>query len=162
MPLESKFLHEYLGECLQVERSAVELYEGAIARCKDEAMRRQLTIFKDQTVRHVEIVQTLITHAGANLPTMKEAMSTMLGKLTSGLSSLQGTGAYQQWKDLDNLLVAEYKDQSNWQILKTVGVALNDRVFLDAVNEVLSQEDAHVAYLEEAVLRLAPKAMATV
>lgn len=159
MALQSKFLLQFLTECLQTERSGQELYEGAIARATDEDIKRELFLFKDQTVRHVEIVENLIRHFGGSVPKLQEAMADLMGKLTSGMSALQGTGDYQKWKDLDNLLLAEQKCNSNWQVLRTVSETMNDPVLTQAVQQVLGEEDRHVEWLNEQVLRLAPRAV---
>lgn len=158
--MEAKFLNQFLEECLQVERSGLELYKGAISRRADDDIRQRLELFRDQTARHVEIVESLLQHFKGNVSRMKEAMATMMGTLTSGLSAVQGTGAYQQWKDLDNLYLAEQKCHSNWQILKTVAGTINDPVLTQAVNEVEAQEDEHVEWLQGVVMRLAPTAIA--
>lgn len=160
--MEAKWLNQFLEECLQVERSGLELYKGAISRRADDDIRRHLEAYRDQTARHVEIVEGLLEHFKGNASRMKEAMGTVMGTLTSGLSALQGTGEYQQWKDLDNLLLAEQKCHSNWQILKTVALSLQDPVLTRAVDEVEAQEDEHVAWLQGVVMRLAPGAIAPI
>lgn len=159
MAVQSRFLIQFLEECHQVERSGKELYDGAISRCTDEVVKAKLIEFRDQTAHHVDIVEDLIGHFGGKVSSFKEQMGAVLGKLTSGLSSVQGTGDYQQWKDLDNLLTAEYKDHSCWKVLKTVAEVLNDARLTQAVDEVEAQEDMHVDWLERQVNLRAPQAI---
>ena len=159
MAIQSKFLLQFLDECLQVERSGKDLYDGAISRCGDAAIKQRLVVFRDQTAQHVNIIEQLIVHFGGRISTLKEQMASVLGKMTSGLSAVQGTGDYQQWKDLDNLLTAEYKDHSNWKILKTVSAVLQDNVLTQAVDKVEAEEDEHVGWLEGQVTLRAPHAI---
>lgn len=157
--MEAKFLRQFLEECLQVEQQGLELYDGTLSRLKDEALRPNIQLFRDQTDRHVAIVENLLRHMGWDVPKIKESMATVMGKLTSGLSAIQGSGDYQQWKDLDNLYLAEQKCHSNWRILKTVAGIVDDELLTQAVNEVESEEDVHVDWLKKQVLDRAPHAL---
>jgi rubrerythrin len=107
---------EFLSQMLAVEKGGVMLYEKALHELSDEALRDQLEEFLEQTKRHVELCEEMLEQAGGSADESSPAAEAA-EKKAEGLMSVEVPGELVDFNNIENLVLAETKDNWNWERL---------------------------------------------
>lgn len=157
--LNGPFVADLLSDMLAHERAGVHLYRSVATRTNNPMLKRQYEHFGDETLEHVDILETLITQLGGD-PMYVSPAARATEK--AGMALLESTfllaGSIdlmtQELVMLDAVMLAEAKDHANWSGLsqlmdKFPQGDLRDHVHR-AVEQVEPQEDDHLGWAKEA------------
>lgn len=154
--MERQLLLDKLSEFLAVEQGGLELYRVAEARSTDDAMKEKYREFGRETAHHRDVLTRLIRRLGGDpnhiSPTARLAQVKAAGLLDATLRTDGLSHAEIEVNDLENLLLAETKDQADWALLEQLAGHADGEVkeALDAaVEEVGAQEDEHLQWARE-------------
>ncbi len=152
---------DHLTETLAIELFAAETYPQYAQQARDTEIRRKLKEFGADSDRHRAMVSDLIAELGGRPSMMKELAAATLawGK---GFIDLRRRGRLGTLRNLEDLLLVEYRDRSSWEVVKAVGEATGDRRIIDAADKVLPDEEKHVNWLHERVIDLVRETMVAV
>jgi rubrerythrin len=159
--MQQDIIMDKLSEFLMVEQGGLELYRVAANRSKTPKLKAKFEEFGRQTDRHRQVLVKLITDLGGDpnyvSPTARLAQykaSKLLG------ASLQVDGMSDEEieaNDLENLLLAETKDHSDWHILAQLAEMASGQMkeaLQAAVDEVEEQEDEHLEWARETLTQM--------
>jgi len=159
--MQTEIVMDKLSEFLMVEQGGLELYRVAASRSKTPEVRARYEEFGRQTAHHREVLVKLIEQLGGDpdyvSPTARLAQykaSKLLG------SSLQVDGLSDEEmeaNDLENVLLAETKDHSNWQLLQQLAQQASGEMqpaLQAAVDEVEEQEDEHLEWARVTLMQM--------
>lgn len=161
-------LRDRLSEFLAVERGGLELYERALQIVKNPNLTGKLRDFRDQTRKHEAILMRLMDGLGMDStylsPTAKIAQQKATALLNTMVDS-NGAGSLTQelseCNALENLVLAETKDHSDWELLGKIARQSQDEqlrnLLKPAVDEVEPEEDDHVTWAKTEMAKLAFK-----
>lgn len=156
--INTPFVADLLSGFLAHERCGRHLYRSVAGRTNNPILKRKYEHFGQETERHVEILEQLVTVSGGNpsyVSPLARAVEASDSKLVE--STFLGEGSLDpmtaEMAMLDAVFVAEAIDQANWQALQQIclqlpGGAVRD-AFDAAVSEVLSQEDEHFGWAHD-------------
>jgi rubrerythrin len=123
------------------------LYEKALEELSNEDLRDDLEEFLEQTRRHVELCEEMLDHAGARAEESTPASEAAEAK-AKGLISVEVPEEMNDLNNIENLVLAETKDNWNWEMLNEISKSIKDRELRStisrAVKEVSRQERRHV------------------
>jgi rubrerythrin len=153
--VDEAFVGDLLSACLAHERCGVHLYRSVAGRTTDPSRRAQYEHFGEETLGHVEKLETLINEAGGD-PQYVSASARVTEKADAGLleSTFLVAGsadpATAELAMLEAVMLAEAKDRANWLLLSDLAAQLADgklRAQFEAVTaEVLQQEEDHYTW----------------
>lgn len=160
---DAPFLADLLSAFITHERCARHLYRSVAGRTAREDFREQYEHFGQETERHVEILEQLITLSGGNpayVSPMARAVEASDSKLLE--STFLTTGSADpdtaEVTLLDAVFLGESADHANWLLLDEIADRLPRSPFANAlriaVDEVLTQEDEHLGWASEAKAEL--------
>lgn len=121
---------DQLSEFLMVEQGGLQLYEVAATRAVDPTLKSKYEEFGRETAHHREVLVRLIERLGGDpnyvSPTARVAQfkaSKLLesARVTDGLSDQE-----IMLNDLENVLLAETKDQADWELLRRMADKANE------------------------------------
>ena len=148
--VDEAFVADLLSACLAHERCGVHLYRSVAGRTIDPTRRAQYEHFGEETLQHVDKLETLISEAGGD-PQYVSAAARVTEKANAGLlesTFLVGGSvdpATAELAMLDAVMLAEAKDRANWLVLSELAAHLTGRRLrarFEAVTaEVLQQVD---------------------
>ena len=161
--LNGGFMAELMSGMLTHERCGRHLYRSCETRSNNPILQAKYREFGEETERHVEILERLITAAGGD-PGYCGPMARSVEGSDSKLleSTFMLTGSSDPMNDemamLDAVFLAESMDHANW----TGFAALADKLpegdlrtaCLAAVEEVGPQEEDHLEWARSTKLRL--------
>lgn len=154
-PVDEAFVADVLSACLAHERCGVHLYRSVAGRTTDSTLRARYEHFGEETLEHVEKLETLIAGAGGD-PQYVSAPARATEKANAGLlestfliaGSLDTSTA--ELAMLEAVMLAEAKDRANWLLLSELGAQLTDKKLRSQVEavtaEVLEQEEEHYTW----------------
>ncbi|HUP76619.1 MAG TPA: hypothetical protein VM282_26530 [Acidimicrobiales bacterium] len=157
------FVADFLSACLTHERCGVHLYRAAFEGSNNPVFKARYAQFGEETLRHVERLEEVVTGAGGNpnyVSPMARATQASDGKILEATYLATGTLdlAVRESAILDAVLLAETIDHANWQgLAQLCGLLPQDaaRSSLEsAVDEVLAEEDEHLAWAQQTRARL--------
>jgi rubrerythrin len=155
-----EWLKNFLTEMLAVERGGVQLYEKALEELSHDDLRRKLEQFHEQTQRHVELCEELLEEAGGD-----EGMSPgaeAAEHKAQGLMTAEVPEEMADINNLENLVLAETKDNWNWEMLGSLMQKIEDndlkKSVSRAVREVRKQENDHLKWTQKALTQVAMEA----
>jgi rubrerythrin len=155
-----EWLKNFLTEMLAVERGGVQLYEKALEELSHEDLRNKLEQFHEQTQRHVELCEEMLEAAGG-----EEGMSPgaeAAEHKAQGLMTAEVPEEMADINNLENLVLAETKDNWNWETLGALMQKIDDgelkKTVSRAVREVRRQENDHLKWNEKALTQVAMEA----
>jgi hypothetical protein len=138
-------------EALETEIGGVDIYAMALLCAKNPDLREEWAEYREQTIRHVEIVQGIVEAAGLDPDAVTPGRLIVREKAKALLAAMQ-----KALKDAPDdaevvaaecVVDAENKDHKNWELMKalteTLPGELRQRVAA-AVAEVEEQEDEHL------------------
>jgi len=153
---------EFLSQMLAVEKGGVMLYEKALRELSEEDLRGQLEEFLEQTERHVELCQEMLERAGGSGDESSPAAEAAQQK-AEGLISVEVTEELVDFNNIENLVLAETKDNWNWERLAEFAKNIKDRELRSmvrrAIREVARQERKHVDWNSKTLTELANQMM---
>lgn len=152
-------LLEHLNELLSVERFAAESYPQYAQQTRDREIKATLLEFGEDSERHRDVVLDLIDEFGGRPSGLTEAAAFTMawGK---GFADVIRRGQSGQVLNLRDLLLTEYRDRLDWQILQQVATDTGDPDIAAAVEKVLPDEEKHVSWLEGKVRELGRQVIA--
>lgn len=151
-----------LSEFLAVEMGGEKLYLKALTIVFEPEVKSKFKEFLEQTRHHQKVLTDVIKRLGGNpkmqSPTAKlaaEKGQALLRSMTkSGLSKEQ-----KQLNAMENIVLAETKDHSDWELLGKIARQTSDGQLRDvltpAVKEVEDQEDEHLNWPRTKMAELA-------
>jgi rubrerythrin len=145
-------LHELLYQALETELGGVRLYETALKCVQNEELREEWETYREQTTRHVEIVEGLCSVFGLDMgrPTPGRAVVRHLGDSLVEAMEMAAAEALPEAAELvaaECITLAETKDHLNWELLGEAAKKLKGeeaRALKGALKEVEEQEDEHL------------------
>lgn len=150
-------LFDLLSEYLEVERGGVQLYTQALDRATIPMVQNTLQKFLRQTEKHVDLLQNAIRDLGGN-PVYLSPGAQIVQSRVEAMLSLSVPSHFQQVVDMENLLLAETKDQADWSFLKSIISSIADvharDIVREIVDEVEDEEDIHVHWARETLERM--------
>ena len=138
-------------EALETEIGGVDIYAMAILCARNPDLLREWTEYREQTIRHVEVVQAIVEAAGLDPDAITPGRLVVREKAKALLSAMQL--ALKEAPDdaevvaAECVVDAETKDHKNWELIKAIGETLSGdlrQTIADAVAEVEDQEDEHL------------------
>jgi ferritin-like metal-binding protein YciE len=156
--LNGPFVADLLSDMLAHERCGAQLYRSVAGRTNNPMLERQYEHFGEETIHHVEILETLIGNLGGDPQYVSPAARATTKAGTALLeSTFLLTGSIdlmtQELVMLDAVLLAEAKDHANWGCLAALVETLPEGdirdAFTEAVQTVQPQEDQHFGWASE-------------
>lgn len=155
--MQRQAVMDALSEFLMVEQCGLQLYRVALARAQHEDVREHYDEFLAETDHHRTILVELITKLGGDPDYVSPAARVAQVKASSLLDSallVDGMSPEEiEANDLENVLLAETKDQADWVLLTQLAEGLGDdadpevrRTLTEAVAQVGPQEDEHLGW----------------
>ena len=153
--LNGPFVADLLSAMLTHERCGRHLYRSVEGRTNNPILKGKYREFGQETERHVEILEQLITQLNGNpnyVSPMARAVEGTDSKLLESTFMLAGSLdlVTAEMAMLDAVFLAESADHANWKTLSELVNSfpagdLRD-AFRTAVNEVEEQEDEHLEW----------------
>ncbi|HMQ03421.1 MAG TPA: hypothetical protein PKD26_05860 [Pyrinomonadaceae bacterium] len=143
---------ELLYQALETELGGVEIYKTAISCAVNDDLKKEWREYHDQTVRHVEVVETLLDELGIDprVETEGRAIVRHIGESLVGAMKLAKSGSDPKAAELvatECVVLAETKDHQNWELIGEL--AKNEKgetkkSLEKALAEVEEEEDEHL------------------
>lgn len=156
--LNGPFVADLLSDMCAHERCGAQLYRSVAERTNIPMLKNQYEHFGEETIEHVDILETLIRRLVGD-PMYVSPAARATTKADTGLleSTFLLTGSVdlltQELVMLDAVLLAEAKDHANWGCLAALVETLPDGhirdVFTEAVETVRPQEDEHFGWASD-------------
>jgi len=145
-------LMDKLSEFLTVERGGIKLYEAALKLVHNREVKEKFHEFHQQTIRHEEILTTIIEKLGGKASHKSAGAKIAEAKANALLKTMtEGKGMSREEAELnaiENIVIAETKDHADWELLGHIAHRSEDSRLADllkpAVAEVEKQEDEHL------------------
>jgi rubrerythrin len=156
--LNGPFVADLLSDMLAHERAGAHLYRSVAARTHNAVLERQYEHFGEETVEHVDVLETLIGQLGGDPMYISPAARATEKAGTSLLEStflLAGSIDLmtQELVMLDAVMLAEAKDHANWSGLSQLVDTFPEGEIRDhvrrAVAQVEPQEDEHLSWAQD-------------
>lgn len=161
--VDAAFIADLLSACLAHERCGAQLYRSVGHRTADSELRSQYRHFGTETERHVAILEEVIATGGGD-PQYVSPSARATEKAGAGLLEctflLNGSvdPATSELVMLEAVMLAEAKDDANWELLAELVAAMpagdmRDRLEA-ACTEVLAQEHEHYGWAHDTRRRM--------
>jgi hypothetical protein len=151
----------FFSEMLAVENGGVKLYQRALSDLQHPELEEKLSEFLSQTERHVEFCLVMLNAAGGDSDYKSPGAQAAEHK-AEGLISTEVPPQMMDLNNIENLVLAETKDQWNWETLQSISSRIDDaelkKIALKAVREVRKQEKSHLNWNEQTLSKLAMEA----
>ena len=157
--MNAAFIADFLSACLAHERCGTHLYRSVAERTANPVLQARYQELGAQTLRHVEVLESLIAASGGNpsyVSPLARATETADTKVLE--ATFLGSGALDpmtaEMAMLDAVFLAETIDHANWEGLGQLVEALPDGSVLReelraAVAEVQAEEDEHLGWARD-------------
>jgi hypothetical protein len=161
--MNTAFIADIMSAVLAHERCGRHLYRSVAGRTLNPVLKSKYETFGAETERHVEIVEGLIVAMGGDPQYVSPAARATEGadaKMLESTFMLAGSLDVMtaEMAMLDAVLAAEALDQANWAAMAQLAGKLPDGEladqFIQAVNEVILEEDNHVTWARDARTRM--------
>jgi rubrerythrin len=160
--MNKQVLLDKLSEFLMVEQGGLQLYRVALSRAQHAELKKRYREFEAQTAKHREVLVRLIEQVGGDpnyvSPTACLAQVKATKLLEAVMISDTLAPAEIDANDLENIFLAESKDHADWQLLKQIGEACDDKqmkqAIMQAVEEVEHEEDEHLQWAQQMLAKL--------
>lgn len=161
--LNGPFVADLLSDMLTHERCGTHLYRSVAARTNNPMLGQRYERFGDETLEHVDVLETLISQLGGD-PLYVSPAARATEKADTALleSTFLLTGSVdlmtQELVMLDAVMLAEAKDHANWSGLSQLVDTFPEGEIRDhvrrAVERVEPQEDDHLGWAQETRTKL--------
>ncbi len=160
--MQKQVLLDKLSEFLMVEQGGLQLYRVASGRARQADLKQRYQEFEQQTAHHREVLTRLIQQVGGDpnyvSPAARVAQVKATKLMDSALIASDALAEALEASDLENVLLAETKDHTDWELLKHFGQQADDprvkQAVQEAVREVEQQEDEHVQWARETLRQM--------
>jgi rubrerythrin len=150
--MKDEQVHELLFQTLETELGGVKVYETALRCVANKDLREEWEKYHEQTTRHVEIAEGLLTAFGLDPATqspgravVKHIGSSLVKAMEMALK--EGPPEAAELVATECVTLAETKDHLNWELLGEVATPLKGeraKALTAALEEVEEQEDEHL------------------
>ncbi|HEX5366140.1 MAG TPA: ferritin-like domain-containing protein [Acidimicrobiales bacterium] len=156
--LNGPFVADLLSDMTAHERGGAALYRSVAGRTNNPVLKQRYTHFGNQTVEHVDVLETLVARLGGDPGYVSPAArATERAALNLVESTFLLAGSVdlmtQELVMLDAVLLAEAKDHANWAGLAQLAPefpAGDIRTAVEeAVDRVVPEEDEHVGWAQD-------------
>jgi rubrerythrin len=145
-------VHELLYQALETELGGVQVYDAALRCVQNEELRKELESYREQTTRHVEIVEELLRTFGLDPKTQtpgRKVVHHLGASLVRAMEMALESGPPEaaQLVAAECVTLAETKDHLNWELLGELRETLKgeEKSAVEAAyREVEDQEDEHL------------------
>ena len=154
--MEDKNLKELLCQGLETELGGVQIYTTALRCVENEDLKKEWEEYLEQTQRHVEVVQELLTAIGIDLNTetpgrkvVRHIGESLVKAMEMALSS--GEPGAAQIVAAECVVLAETKDHLNWELIGEAAKKAKGetaKALKAAHEEVEEQEDEHLYHTQ--------------
>jgi rubrerythrin len=154
--MEDKNLKELLCQALETELGGVQIYTTALRCVVNEDLKQEWEEYLEQTQRHVEVVQDVLTSLGidpkSNTPGRKVVRhigESLVKAMEMALSGGEPEAA--QIVAAECVVLAETKDHLNWELIGEAAKKLQGdsaKALKAAHQEVEDQEDEHLYHTQ--------------
>jgi rubrerythrin len=154
--MEDKNLKELLCQALETELGGVQIYTTALRCVENEDLKKEWEEYLEQTQRHVEVVQNVLTTLGIDPKTdtpgrkvVRHIGESLVKAMEMALSS--GEAGAAQIVAAECVVLAETKDHLNWELIgEAAKKAKGDtaKALKAAHEEVEEQEDEHLYHTQ--------------
>ena len=161
--LNAPFVADLMSAMLTHERCGTHLYRSVAGRSNNPMLKQKYEEFGEETLRHVEILEGLVTVMGGD-PNYVSPMARVVEGTDSKLleASFMLSGGVDlmtaETAMLDAVFIAESVDHANWQVLARLTPSFPDGdiriAFQRAVDEVEAQEDEHLGWARDTKSRI--------
>lgn len=140
-------LVDKLGSRLAFERTGSRLYESMLAKFastgSDGAMKAALEQFRDQEIKHFQIVRAAMEKMGVD-STAQTPAADVAGVQSSGLLQVISDPRTSVLHCLDSLLIAELADRDSWLMLRRLAESLGHSDLLGGFDRAIAEERVHL------------------
>ncbi|HZM91065.1 MAG TPA: ferritin-like domain-containing protein [Blastocatellia bacterium] len=154
--MEDKNLKELLCQGLETELGGVQIYTTALRCVENEDLKKEWEEYLEQTQRHVEVVQELLTAIGIDLNTetpgrkvVRHIGESLVKAMEMALKS--GEPGAAQIVAAECVVLAETKDHLNWELIREAAKNAKGetaKALKAAHEEVEEQEDEHLYHTQ--------------
>jgi rubrerythrin len=156
--LNGPFVADLLSDMTAHERGGAALYRSVGARTHNPVLKQKYSHFENQTVEHVDVLETLVARLGGDPGYVSPSAR---ATERAGLSLIESTfllgGSVdlmtQELVMLDAVLLAEAKDHANWAGLSELVSAFPEGELRSAVQEAVErvepEEDEHLGWAQD-------------
>jgi len=154
--MEDKNLKELLCQGLETELGGVQIYTTALRCVENEDLKKEWEEYLEQTQRHVEVVQELLTAIGIDLNTetpgrkvVRHIGESLVKAMEMALKS--GEPGAAQIVAAECVVLAETKDHLNWELIGEAAKKAKGetaKALKAAHEEVEEQEDEHLYHTQ--------------
>ena len=154
--MEDKNLKELLCQGLETELGGVQIYTTALRCVENEDLKKEWEEYLEQTQRHVEVVQELLTAVGIDLNTetpgrkvVRHIGESLVKAMEMALKS--GEPGAAQIVAAECVVLAETKDHLNWELIGEAAKKAKGetaKALKAAHKEVEEQEDEHLYHTQ--------------
>jgi rubrerythrin len=147
-----KELNELLLQALETEMGGVQVYQTALECVENEDLKEEWEKYLDQTTRHVEIVEELLSEFGIDAQQMTPGRKVVhhIGESlvkAMEMALKEGSPEAAEIVACECVVLAETKDHLNWELLSQVAKdrkGKETQALKAACEEVEDQEDEHL------------------
>jgi rubrerythrin len=147
-----KELNELLLQALETEMGGVQVYQTALKCVENEDLKEEWEKYLDQTTRHVEIVEELLSEFGIDAQQMTPGRKVVhhIGESlvkAMEMALKEGSPEAAEIVACECVVLAETKDHLNWELLSQVAKDRKGKeiqALKAACEEVEDQEDEHL------------------
>jgi rubrerythrin len=164
--VKHEVLMDMLSEFLTVEKGGCQLYQHALARTSDPDVVNQYEIFLKQTMKHAELLTQAIQQLGGDPAYMSAGAQLAQTKAECLLKTMVSDGLNPLMAELnmlENLVLAETKDQADWELLGKLSRLSTDEHVRDVLKPIVEtvepEEDDHLEWNKRKMAELAFRAV---
>jgi rubrerythrin len=147
-----KELNELLLQALETEMGGVQVYQTALKCVENEGLKEEWEKYLQQTTRHVEIVEELLSEFGIDAEQMTPGRKVVhhIGESlvkAMEMALKEGSPDAAEIVACECVVLAETKDHLNWELLSQVAKnkkGKETQALKAACEEVEEQEDEHL------------------
>lgn len=156
--MNGAFIADLLSGMLTHERCGRHLYRSVAGRTNNPVLKARYQEFGEETERHAQILEDLITALGGDPGYVSPTARTVEGMDTKALEStflLSGSIDImnQEMAMLDAVFLAESMDHANWELLGKLRDAMPESearsLVAAAVEQVEPEEDEHLGWARD-------------
>ncbi|MGH7905206.1 MAG: hypothetical protein ACREP6_01115 [Candidatus Binataceae bacterium] len=165
--IKHELLMELLSEFLEVEKGGRQLYDAALQRISDPEVVSKYEQFREQTIKHADLLTKAIQDFGGDAAYMSPGAKIAQRKIAVLLDTMSPsdgvTPTMVELNIIENLVLAETKDQADWELLGKIARQSTDEhlrnVLRPMVDEVEPQESDHLEWSKRRMFELAFRAV---
>ena len=154
--MEDKNLKELLCQALETELGGVQIYTTALRCVVNEDLKKEWEEYLEQTQRHVEVVQDVLTNLGIDPKTSTPGRKVVhhIGESLVKAMEMALSGGEPEAAQIvaaECVVLAETKDHLNWELIGEAAKKLQGdsaKALKAAYEEVEEQEDEHLYHTQ--------------